>query len=984
VHAAPPPHIILYLADDLGMANLHAYHSASAIPTPEIDRMASEGCRFYDVHAPAAVCTPTRYGVLTGRYPFRSRLTKGVQNAAYEEPLLKGEGETIADMLKRGGYATAAFGKWHLGLDFANRAGNGIARPGVETSIYSTKDVDFSKPIRHHAVDHGFDYFFGLPSSVNHDPYSFIENDHVTVLPKTFRPQYTPPQSGGPFREGWLAEGWDDALICPRILDRAVSRIRSHLRQSPDKPLFVYYASPAPHFPWVPPPAAFNRKLYGVGGNEDSEPRHNDMVVMNDVEVGALRRALEDPNNDGQTNDSVLNRTLFIITSDNGACVGYFKPYRGKKGSIYEGGHRVPFIVRWSRNIQPGSRSDALFGLQDLYATFAELTGTAIASNAATDSRSVLGALSGGPTGVSTLLMQKAGGSPAFAWRDGSWKLVETRPDEAELFDLANDPGESHDLAKQEPARVQAMRTTLHQVIGDYRERVRSVDTDPESGPATPAIKRRAKKAASSAGAVAPISPLTPANQPRVTAPPTRPNVLLYIADDMSWAHTSVDGFPVVKTPNFDRVANSGVRFSRTFCSSPSCTPSRGALLTGQAFCRLEEGASLLSTLPSKFAVYPDLLEKAGYAVGCSGKGWDPGDWRPGGRTRNPAGPAFQSFEAFLQQLPPETPFCFWAGSGDPHRPYKEKSGIESGMDPSKIIVPPIVPDTPEIRSDLADYLFEVQRFDQNLGVLLAELEKRGLLQNTLLAVTSDNGMPYPRGKCSLYDWGTHMPLAIAWPARIPGQRRVDDFVSLTDLAPTFLEATGVTVPPDMTGRSLLPLLLSGQNGWIDKERNRAFFGRERHDSYRLENGQPVGYPMRAMRTDQYLYIRNFHPGRFPGGDDPARNQDNDRGPAKTFVVTHKDDPAIKPFYERAYGRRPAEELYDLVKDPGQLSNVADDQAYAQVRPALQAELERWMTAVHDPRRPKGPDPDVFDRYPVHGKPNPTMKAKPPPRKTGP
>lgn len=454
----------------------------------------------------------------------------------------------------------------------------------------------------------------------------------------------------------------------------------------------------------------------------------------------------------------------------------------------------------------------------------------------------------------------------------------------------------------------------------------------------------------------------------RATVAP-RPNILIYIADDMSWAHTSLDGDPAVKTPNFDQLARAGVRFSHAFCSSPSCTPSRGALLTGQAFCRLEEGASLLSTLPAKFPVYPDLLEQAGYAIGCSGKGWDPGDWRPGGRKRNPAGPSFRSLGAFLQELPPGKPFCFWAGSRDPHRPYEAGSGIRAGIDPARIIVPPIVPDTPEIRRDLADYLFEVQRFDQDLGVLLADLKGKGLLTNTLIAVTSDNGMPYPRGKCSLYDWGTREPLAIAWPGKIPPNRVIDDFVSLTDLAPTFLEAAGVPRPAEMTGRSLLPMLLSDCRGRVEKDRDRVFFGRERHDSYRREDGQPVGYPMRALRTGQFLYIRNFKPERFPCGDDPEKNQDNDRGPAKTFVVTHKEDPAIKPFYDRAYGRRPAEELYDLAKDPDQLHNLAGDAAYTQTQTQLRAELDRRMTELNDPRRVEGKDPDVFDRYPIRQRP---------------
>jgi uncharacterized sulfatase len=466
-----------------------------------------------------------------------------------------------------------------------------------------------------------------------------------------------------------------------------------------------------------------------------------------------------------------------------------------------------------------------------------------------------------------------------------------------------------------------------------------------------------------------PIAPA--AGQAATQAAEARPNILVCIADDMSWSHMSASGDPAVRTPNFDRLAKAGVRFEHAYASTPSCTPSRAALLTGQAFCRLEEGASLLSTLPAKFAVYPDLLEQAGYVVGSTGKGWSPGDFRPGGRTRNPAGPGFRSFRAFLEKRPADKPFCFWLGSIDPHRPYKAGSGIASGIDPAKIAVPPIVPDTPEIRADLADYLFEVQRFDRDVGAALAELESRGLLNNTLVVVTSDNGMPYPRGKCNLYDWGTRMPLVIAWPARIPPGRVVTDFVSLPDLAPTFLEAAGVPVPADMTGRSLLPALKSDKNGRLEESRDRAFFGRERHDVFRVEEGRPVGYPSRGVRTERFLYIRNFQPDRVPGGDSPADNQDNDRGPAKTFVVTHKEDPKVRPFYERAYAKRPAEELYDLSKDPAQVNNVAKQSEYDDALAEMRRELDRLMMSVQDPRRPGGSDPDVFDRYPVHRTPKP-------------
>jgi len=313
----------------------------------------------------------------------------------------------------------------------------------------------------------------------------------------------------------------------------------------------------------------------------------------------------------------------------------------------------------------------------------------------------------------------------------------------------------------------------------------------------------------------------------------SRPNVLLCIADDASWRHFGANGDKVCRTPNFDRVAREGVNFTRAFCSSPSCTPSRGALLTGQDFWRLEQGANLWSHWPNKFAVYPDLLAKAGYHVGLHGKGWGPGDFKSGGREHNPAGAAYRDFATFLESVPQGKPFCFWFGSQDPHRPYERGAGVKSGKRIEEVSVPPFLPDTPAVRSDILDYYFEIERFDRDLGAMLKLLEDAGRLDNTLIVVTSDNGFPFPRGKATCYDAGTRMPLAIRWPARVKAGRGVDDFVSLIDLAPTFLEAAGLKPLPEMTGRSLLPLLTSEKSGQIDPARDKVFFGRERHANVR-------------------------------------------------------------------------------------------------------------------------------------------------------
>ncbi|QGQ22051.1 sulfatase [Gimesia benthica] len=444
-----------------------------------------------------------------------------------------------------------------------------------------------------------------------------------------------------------------------------------------------------------------------------------------------------------------------------------------------------------------------------------------------------------------------------------------------------------------------------------------------------------------------------------------RPNILLAISDDQSWIHAGAYGNKNVKTPAFDRVAREGVLFTHAFCSAPSCTPSRAALLTGQDFWRLEQGANLMGTLPKKFPVYPDLLETAGYQIGYTGKGWAPGDVRAGGRTRNPAGPLFNhrqvgyvtAFGEFLKSKPKDKPFCFWFGSSDPHRPYVKGSGKQSGKNLADISVPDFLPDTPEVRSDIADYLFEIERFDRDLGLMLEMLKKEGQLENTLVVVTSDNGMPFPRAKTSLYDHGTRMPLAVRWPSKIPAGRIVVDFVNLTDLAPTFLEAAGVDIPSEMTGHSLLSMLTSKKSGDVELLRDKVVFGRERHGWNRDPN---IGYPCRAIRTREYLYIRNFKPDRFPG-------YDIDGGPTLDYLMQHASENSVKPLHRLWFQLRPGEELYDLRQDPYQMQNLYSNPEYTKTREELRTGLETILRQGGDPRIVG--NGDVFDTYRYFSRP---------------
>jgi hypothetical protein len=380
----------------------------------------------------------------------------------------------------------------------------------------------------------------------------------------------------------------------------------------------------------------------------------------------------------------------------------------------------------------------------------------------------------------------------------------------------------------------------------------------------------------------------------------------------------------------------------------------------------LGQGGQLFGTLPPEHPVYPERLAASGYAIGYMDKGWAPGNVTAAGRTSDPCGTKFKSFAEFLGQVPEGTPWCFWFGSRDPHRGYKKGSGVASGMDPQKVRVPAVFPDTPEVRSDLCDYFFEIQCFDTQVGQMLELIDHADQLDNTLVVITSDNGMPFPRAKANLYDLGARMPLAIRWPKRVPACRTVDDFVNLTDLAPTFLEAAGLEPTEAMTGRSLLPLLKSGKSGFVEPERNAVVTARERHAWCRVDG---KGYPARMIRTRDFLYIRNEEPNRWPPGDPRiVTNEgpfgDIDASPTKSFLLDHRD--ADLRLFELSFGKRPHEELYDCRSDPWQMHNLAADPAHASILRGLSERLTTHLKATGDPRETTGDAP--WDEWPYYGR----------------
>ena len=512
-------------------------------------------------------------------------------------------------------------------------------------------------------------------------------------------------------------------------------------------------------------------------------------------------------------------------------------------------------------------------------------------------------------------------------------------------------------------------------------------------------------------------------SKPDGSKPDDRPNILFAFADDWgryASAYAQLEpGGPsdLVNTPHFDRVAREGVLFVNAFVNAPSCTPCRSSLLSGQYFWRTGLGAILQGAIwDDSIPSYPLILRDHGYHIGHTYKVWSPGTPRDapyGGRqyayTRR--GGHLNGYSQFVSKAPDREaakrqimdevrgnfrdfladrdgrPFCYWFGPTNTHRKWIQGSGKDLwGLDPDglKGKMPAYLPDVEIVRQDFCDYLGEAQAFDTALGVLIEELQRTGEFDDTLLVVSGDHGIPgFPRGKCNLYDLGVDVPLAVRWGNRIPKGRVVDDFVNLPDLAPTFLEAAGLEPPEVMTGRSLMDVLASEKSGLVDPTRDFVVVGRERHVAAARHGHLP--YPQRAIHTKDFIYIRNFKPNRFPMGIGPgfglpkgpmpayealrentfAAFADLDGSPTKAWIATRAAEPGMGKFMQFAFGARPAEELYDLGKDPDQMTNLASDPAYAATRRQLSERLLSILRKTGDPRVVG--DGTTFDKPPYAG-----------------
>ncbi len=457
---AAPPNLVLVLADDLGYGDPGCYNRDSKIPTPNLDRLASQGMRFTDAHTPSAVCTPTRYGILTGRYCWRTSLKRGVLDG-YSPLLIEPGRLTLPALLKEHGYATACVGKWHLGLGNA-------------------RQTDYAKPLRPGPNAVGFDYFFGIPASLDMPPYVFLENDAVTEAPTATIAASAMRRYGGNgfWRAGAIAPGFRHQDVLPRLADKAVELLG---KQTRGKPFFLYLALSAPHTPWLPTDDFRGKSGAGYYG---------DFVAQVDAVASRVMRALDDA--------GLADDTLLVFTSDNGA---HWLPedirkwqhranddLRGQKADIWDGGHRVPFIARWPGRIRPGSTSRELICLTDLMATAADVIGVRLPDNAAEDSFSIVPALRGEKRDrpIREAVVHHSGDG-TFGIRQGPWKLalalgshgfsepqdVKPQPGgpKGQLYNLDDDPEEQHNLWLRRPEVVQRLTELLEKYKSEGRSR---------------------------------------------------------------------------------------------------------------------------------------------------------------------------------------------------------------------------------------------------------------------------------------------------------------------------------------------------------------------------------------------------------------------------------------------------------------------------------------------------------------------------------
>ena len=829
-----PPNIVIILADDLGYGDVGAFNPDGRVPTPNLDRLARAGVRFVDAHTNSAVCSPTRYGLLTGRYAWRTRLASGVLWGE-SAPLIEPGRMTIASMLRSRGYETAAIGKWHLGLEWAARAG---VAPSTSTEN-QVEWIDYARPVTRGPLSAGFDRFFGIPASLDMPPYVYLVDDRVEG-PPTSRLPGVPSGDPGFYRPGIAAPGFRVESVLRDLTTKAVSYVRGRAKDG-NRPFFLYFALTAPHTPVVPGPAFAG--LTGVG-------RYGDFVAETDAAIGEVLRALEEA--------GVARETLVLVLSDNGpAPAGGIAEalkhghdasggFRGAKADLYEGGHRVPFVARWPGVAPAGQTSRRLIGTTDILATLAEIVGVPLPAGAGEDSLSFAAALRDpehAPARDAGFVMHSIQG--AFAIRQGRHKLLLTpgsggwsdpkpgSPEEqglppTQLYDLEADPKETTNLAAAHPETARRLQALLE----TYRAAGRSAPAPPHAPPAPAA---------------------------RVA----RPNVLVILGDDYRADAIGASGNPYVQTPTLDRLAAAGALLTGAYnmggFQGAICTPSRAMLMTSLALTRVREDLEGQATWPEQFA-------RSGYRTFITGKWHNGAESLPrvfqqgravfvGGMadpynlpvrdfSRADAAPVARTAAshdsetfadeaiAFLGAQVPGRPFLCYVAFKAPHDPRVAPAAWHDRFRASPPPAPAnFLPEHPfdngelqirdelllprprteaAVRKELADYYASIGHLDEQIGRILAALNGSGLAKDTLVVFSGDNGLAIGShgllGKQNLYEHSVRVPLILAGPG-VPAGLRSEGLCYLQDVFPTLADLAGVVPIANVFGRSLRPLL---------------------------------------------------------------------------------------------------------------------------------------------------------------------------------
>lgn len=825
---AARPNIIVIYTDDQGYGDASCLNPEAKFQTPNIDRLAREGVSFTNAHSAAAVCSPSRYGLLTGRYCWRTRLKRGVLRA--EAPgLIADDRMTLASLLRDNGYHTAMVGKWHLGMDFPGTPG----------------DRDWSQPVTDMPLDKGFDHFFGIPASLNYGVLAWFEGRHAAVPPTLFtnkKPndrhvdyRIMPPYQASPGETKELlgapgmevAPDFIDNQCLTRFTDKAIEWMTGQAESAKaGKPFFLYLPYTSPHYPVCPLPEFHGQGQCGAYG---------EFVIETDHHVGRILRFLEESGLD--------HDTMIVFTSDNGPAESWQERiedfghrsshvYRGGKREIYEGGHRVPFFVRWPAGIRkPGRNWTKPIGQVDLLATIAELIRVSLPADAGEDSQSFLCVLEDPKANYERVPLINHSVDGRFAVTEGDWKLV--LPDTQsgmELYDLARDPSETKNLADQHPERVEALEQKATDAVLDGR-----TTPGPRQSNDTPHWDHLTW-----------ISEQEYASrQPTRRDQPARPNIIVIISDDCGYNDFSMQGSKL-STPRIDSIAASGVRFTNGYVSGSVCSPTRAGLLTGRYQQKFGHEFNIRpiysddNGLPLTETLLPAVLGKAGYESMAFGK------WHLGYAPKfHPMERGFTHYYGFLQ------------GSRS-YFPLAKPTRLNQLLRDREPVRPePPTYMTDQLAEEAADYisLHHTKPFfiylafnathgpnqateqdlkaaegktipamtialDRAVGKVLDALEEHELTDQTLVVFLNDNGgttahdnTPLRGFKGSTWEGGMRVPFVMQWPAVIPKGLVYDKPVISLDIFPTALAAAGVAATPAMQldGVNLLPYL-TGDN----------------------------------------------------------------------------------------------------------------------------------------------------------------------------